>query len=272
MKVSIITINFNDKKGLENTIKSVISQTFADFEFIVIDGGSKDGSLDVLQKYDKNITQWISEPDNGIYHAMNKGIQLAKGEYIHFLNSADCYYSNDVLEYFFSEGKFNSSLIRGVAVLDEKSGQREFRNHEFEEITFYQLYYHTIQHQATFIRRDLFDKYGLYDETYKIVSDWLFFAKVILHGEKSIFVDKRVVLFDVNGISTTNEEKTNNEKMMAMKTLLPDCVIEDYEAYHKLKQNYFSYTEDPSYNFLKAHKFPQLIIRALHKMYIILGL
>ncbi len=84
MKLSIITINFNNAVGLKKTIESVVNQTSNDFEYIVIDGGSKDGSIDIIKKYDSKINYWISEPDNGIYHAMNKGILLAKGDYLEF--------------------------------------------------------------------------------------------------------------------------------------------------------------------------------------------
>ena len=89
MKLSIITINYNNKNGLQKTIDSVISQTFKDFEWIIIDGGSTDGSKELIEKYSQHITYWVSEPDKGIYNAMNKGIKVAKGEYLFFLNSGD---------------------------------------------------------------------------------------------------------------------------------------------------------------------------------------
>jgi len=98
MKYSIITVNFNNKEGLRQTIESVIHQTYRDFEFIVIDGGSTDGSVDVLKEYDSQIDYWVSEPDGGIYQGMNKGIKKASGEYLNFMNSGDCFYSSDVLE------------------------------------------------------------------------------------------------------------------------------------------------------------------------------
>ena len=86
MKLSIITVNYNDAKGLERTIQSVISQTFHDFEFIIIDGGSTDGSVDVIKKYESHIGYWVSEPDGGIYQGMNKGLLQARGEYLNFMN------------------------------------------------------------------------------------------------------------------------------------------------------------------------------------------
>ena len=98
MKFSIITINYNNVEGLRNTIKSVVNQTYTDYEFIIIDGGSTDGSVEVIKEYANIITYWVSEPDKGIYNAMNKGIEVANGEYLNFMNSGDCFYNNDVLQ------------------------------------------------------------------------------------------------------------------------------------------------------------------------------
>ena len=99
MKYSIITVNYNNKEGLRKTIESVISQTFRDFEYIVIDGGSSDGSAELLKEYSDKITYWVSEPDKGIYNGMNKGIAKATGDYLNFMNSGDCFYDQQVLKY-----------------------------------------------------------------------------------------------------------------------------------------------------------------------------
>ena len=110
MKLSIITINLNNKEGLQKTIESIVNQTFRDYEFIIIDGGSNDGSIDVIELYKENITYWISEPDKGIYNAMNKGISIAKGEYYYFLNTGDRLISNDVLEKIFEDDPHESFI------------------------------------------------------------------------------------------------------------------------------------------------------------------
>ena len=94
MKLSVITINYNNKEGLKKTIESVVSQIYQDFEYIVVDGGSTDGSIDIIREYDKHIDFWISEPDRGIYNAMNKGIKFSHGEFCLFLNSGDCLLSS----------------------------------------------------------------------------------------------------------------------------------------------------------------------------------
>ena len=111
MKYSIITINFNNREGLERTIKSVITQTCQDFEYIIIDGGSTDGSIDIIKKYANKIHYWVSEPDNGIYHAMNKGVQFAHGEYLNFMNSGDFFIDIEVLSDLFPF--LNNDIITG---------------------------------------------------------------------------------------------------------------------------------------------------------------
>ncbi|MFT4805390.1 MAG: glycosyltransferase involved in cell wall biosynthesis, partial [Psychroserpens sp.] len=111
MKLSIITINFNNAVGLKKTIESVVNQTSNDFEYIVIDGGSNDGSVDVIKEYEAKVSYWVSEVDKGIYHAMNKGILLAKGDYLEFLNSGDILVNETVIQ------KIIPELNVGVEIL-----------------------------------------------------------------------------------------------------------------------------------------------------------
>ena len=120
MKLSIITINFNDREGLDKTIQSVINQAYKEFEYIVIDGASTDGSVDVIKKYADKLTHWVSEPDSGIYNAMNKGTQMASGEYCLYLNSGDFLAEDDVLERLF-ENDFNEDIVScGLHLFSEK--------------------------------------------------------------------------------------------------------------------------------------------------------
>lgn len=267
MKLSIITINYNNKQGLEETINSVIAQNFSDYEYIIIDGGSNDGSKDVILKYSDKISYWVSEPDRGIYHAMNKGIQKANGEYLHFLNSGDVYYNSSVLKSIFNNRTYNTGIIRGIQIIKNKEGNVEWHNHGNKRITFYDLYWHTIQHQSTFISKNLFKKYGLYDENYKIISDWLFFAQLILNDEKTEFVNIPVVLFDTSGISTINVELSREEKSTAMRKLLPESIILDYERLDQLENEIKPIYHDPIYNFYKNNKLPMFILRTLRQIY-----
>ena len=165
MELSVITINYNNCEGLRKTIESVVNQTCCDFEYIIIDGGSTDGSVDVIKQYADRIDYWVSEPDKGIYNAMNKGIDVAKGEYCIFMNSGDCFhdYQSLTLSIPHLDG---TDVVAGYAKLD--SGERVNRP---VEITLQSLYNHQQPcHQSSFIKTELLKKYH-YDEKYKLVSD-----------------------------------------------------------------------------------------------------
>lgn len=237
-RISVITINYNNASGLQKTIESVVGQQFSDYEYIIIDGGSTDGSKEVIKKYKDRITYWVSEPDNGIYNAMNKGIAVAKGEYLHFLNSGDCYVSNDVLTLFFSK-KYTEPFIRGIQICDYGDSQTRWTNLGNRDVTLYDMYVNTMLHEATFIRRDMFDKYGLYDENLKIVSDWKFFLEAILGGEKTAFVDKELIVFEMEGVSTSKShgERHLKERKEVLDALMPVNMMSDYERLKELESN-----------------------------------
>lgn len=207
-KLSIITINYNDAKGLRQTLDSVINQTTKEFEYIVVDGNSNDGSVDVLKTIEADNFKYISEADTGIYNAMNKGIKMASGEYLLFLNSGDILYNTEVIANvtpYFSE---DHSILSGHIVFDELNGKR-LREHP-ERITFSYLAGNAISHPSTFIKRDLFLKYGNYDENFKIVSDWAFFLKVLgLNNESYLKLPITISVFDTKGISSQEENFTN---------------------------------------------------------------
>ena len=171
MKYSIITVNFNNKEGLRKTIESVIHQTFHDFEFIVIDGGSTDGSVEVIKEYNAQINYWVSEPDGGIYQGMNKGIKKASGDYLNFMNSGDCFYSKDILQRV-SDYKYDSDIITGRDYHyseEKKMGHASIQPIRMSMVTFFTS---TIDHQSSFIKRELFgDSY--YREDLRLVSDWV---------------------------------------------------------------------------------------------------
>ncbi len=172
-QLSIITINFNNKKGLKKTIPSVIRQSFSDYEYIIIDGGSTDGSVDLITQYSGKITSWISEPDKGIYNAMNKGIKRAKGVYCLFLNSGDCFMDNDILNKVFSI-PFTEDIVFGDTICVN------MRLSYPSKISLSYLISKSLPHQSSFIKRSLFDRFGNYNEENRIVSDWEFGLKAIL--------------------------------------------------------------------------------------------
>lgn len=222
MKLSIITINFNDADGLERTIKSVISQTFNDYEFIVIDGGSTDGSVDVIKKYEKHIDYWVSERDGGIYPGMNKGLRQAKGEYVNFMNGGDCYHSAEVLQNIFS-------LDADADIITGTHSENGLRNVGEGGVTMLDLYKWAIDHQASFIRREVALRHP-YDEKYRIVSDWKFFIEALIIDNCSFYyTDTIVVDVDMKGISNTNYALDKLEREAVLHELFPDRILKDYQ-------------------------------------------
>lgn len=238
MRLTIITINRNNASGLEKTMQSVLSQTRKDFEYVVVDGASTDESVEVIKRMAPAFgdrLKWISEPDKGIYNAMNKGIGMAAGEYIQILNSGDSLVSEDVVEKMFTalEKAKHPSILYGNMLKDFPDGHVH-RDTGFagEDITLLGMYIGTLNHSPAYIRRSLFDKYGLYDESLKIDSDWKWYLQAIVFGEeKPVYVDIDVTLFDMTGISETNTALTKAEREQVLKDLVCPTILADYDAW-----------------------------------------
>ena len=238
MILSIITINRNNADGLEKTIRSVLSQNWLQFEYLVVDGASTDGSVDVIQRFENSFggrMKWISEPDKGIYNAMNKGIGLASGDYVQFLNSGDCLVSEDVNEKMCKamEEKGMPSILYGnmLKCLPDGKVMRD-RCFAGEDITLLGFYTGTLNHSPAYIRKDLFEKYGSYDEGKRIVSDWEWYLRAIILGdEKPIYADIDVSLFDMNGISETNKALDKAEREQVLRKLFPSSILSDYNEW-----------------------------------------
>ena len=236
--ITIITINRNNAKGLENTLRSTSYQTCQDFEYIIVDGASSDGSVDIIRKYAKNLgdrVKWITEPDKGVYDAMNKGIAMATGDYVQFLNSGDSLASDDVVERMTQELEKNEypSILYGNLIKQMSDGKslkdNGFARHDFTLLDFY---IGTLNHSSAFIKRNLFEKYGRYDEKYRIVSDWKWFMQAIVFGgEKPVYSDIDVTIFDMTGISETNKELARKERGEVLETLIPAQVLADYQRW-----------------------------------------
>ena len=219
MKFSVVTINYNHKDGLIRTIKSVLYQTCTDYEFIIIDGGSTDGSVEIIKEYDKYITYWVSEKDNGVYHAMNKGIAAAKGDYCIFMNSGDCFHFSNALNFVAS---YQEDIICGQ-VSTYPSG------HHKPTITLVDLLRISLPHQAMFIKRDLLIKHP-YDEKYKILSDWKFCIENLIIDNCS-FRNIEVVIADYEsgGISTNSNGLLPKERELILNELFPPRILADYK-------------------------------------------
>jgi glycosyltransferase involved in cell wall biosynthesis len=182
-KLSIITINLNNRVGLEKTLASVKEQTWRDFEIHVLDGGSTDGSVEVIQRYAGLLTSWVSERDGGIYPAQNRGIRKANGEYLLFLNSGDWLRQPNSLELIFSQSP-TADLLYGD-VYFWKKGEPEYRKENQEELSALFLLLDTICHQVQILRRSLFDELGLYREDLRVVADYEFLVKALIQHRKT---------------------------------------------------------------------------------------
>ena len=226
MRISVVTINYNDCEGLRTTIESVISQTYDDYEFIVIDGGSTDGSVDVLREYNESITYWVSEEDRGIYHAMNKGVVQAHGDYCIFMNSGDSFYSPYVLENIINRGLISEIVVGKVAIDDEDC---IISPPPIGELTLYHLYSGAIPHQGSFIKTMLLRNHP-YDETLKISSDWKFFIQTMIMDNCTVsYIDDYVAKYDMNGLSTVNPELMRAEKEKVLAEMFPPRMLADYQ-------------------------------------------
>jgi len=224
-KYSIITINYNNAEGLEHTINSVVNQTYKDLQFIIIDGGSSDGSIDIIKKYSEKIDYWISEEDNGRYNAMNKGIKIATGKYLNFMNSGDAFHSNSVLEDL-SNLNLDDDIITGGFYDKEKRISHIIKS---QDVTLLTMLKETFNHQATFYKKELF-KNRQYDEHYIIQSDAKFNFLSIINDNCSIkIIDLIIADYDFKGISS-NTILVDKEWCQLLDELFPKRILKDYKT------------------------------------------
>lgn len=238
MILSIITINRNNAVGLEKTMRSVAAQDCGDFEYVVIDGASTDGSVEMIRSFEASLGErlkWVSEPDKGIYNAMNKGIGKASGEYLQFLNSGDSLVSDDITLRMTEalKSKEYPPILYGNMLKDMSDG-KILRDKGFagKSISFLGFYTGSLNHPSSYIKKSLFEKYGRYDENLKIVSDWKWFLQsIILGGEKPLYADMDVTLFDMNGISEKNKSLDKTERRRVLNELIPSTILADYDRW-----------------------------------------
>jgi len=269
---------------LRKTLASVAAQTYRNIEHIIVDGGSTDGSVDIIREYEETIHHtpytihliWLSEKDNGIYDAMNKGIEIALGkrvvdtfnrsersedkikelpDYIWILNSGDSVASADVIERMMTEvERMNNITNERVPILmgnivhtfadERKEREKKVKNVNAlsprpMDVSMLTFYTGTVPHDAAFVRSDLFEKYGLFDDSMKICADWkLYLDMIALGGIQPLYVDIDVVNFDMSGISNTNNELRLTERRMYLEQVLPASVLKDYDAYARSIRQY----------------------------------
>lgn len=225
-KISIITINFNNLAGLKKTVESVVSQTWQEFEYIVIDGGSTDGSRAFIDSHNDKIDYWVSEPDNGIYNAMNKGILKASGDYLLFLNSGDHFFDKEVLNkniQYIAKYDLIYFDLQMISATSTKIASYP------ESLRFSDLYFGSLPHPATFIKKTLFEKVGCYDENLKIVSDWKFFILALFKYHCTYSkIHETIATFYSDGISS------NINNSLERNQVLKECFmgfVLDYEVF-----------------------------------------
>ena len=217
VKLSIITVNLNNLEGLKKTYESVVCQTFTDYEWLVIDGGSTDGSREFIEQHQDKFAYWCSEPDKGIYNAMNKGIIRAKGEYLNFMNSGDSFVCEDTLEGVFGKER-DKDILFGYVMEGEANGVCCEKWLMKKTINWYDFFSHSLPHQGTFIKSILFSEIGLYDENCRIVSDWKWFVEALFNFDVSYeFIPNKIAVFQKGGLSYSTDclsERARQRKML----------------------------------------------------------
>ena len=310
MQLSIITINYTTAEGLRKTLASVAAQTYRDFEHIIVDGGSTDGSVKIIEAYASDmahmasgsvlmgsngdfvavdsqdstlangaqpheVTQpaastqpsikWISEKDKGVYDAQNKGIAIAQGEYCYFLNAGDTFCNEHVLELIFKPLTFNLSpltstpdILYGNEIIVDGNGQRVGIARGVENPSFVDLYNSCMKHQASFIRRELFDKYGMYDAAMRICSDFDWFFRVIaFHDDVTLqYMDVDIAYFENTGLSYHAPELCAKERQQILNRYMSKLLQRDYAVLGKY----------PRLSRVGENKMVKLLLRIANKL------
>jgi glycosyltransferase involved in cell wall biosynthesis len=249
MKLSIVTINYNNLEGLKRTFESVVNQTWQEFEYIIIDGGSTDGSAAYIESKSENINYWVSEPDKGIYNAMNKGIAKATGEYLLFLNSGDHLYDFKVLEQNHNKITEQDIIYFNLNVVD---GNNAFIKEYPHKLPFSYLINDTLPHPATFIKGTIFNKIGLYDESLKITADWKFFIQSICKFNYSYKrIDATLSTFYLYGLSSdpTNKDIIYDEKRKVLSSHF-QAYLDDTNCFFELKRTVINLRKSKKINLL----------------------
>lgn len=264
MKVSVITICFNSVSCIERTIKSVIEQSSDNYEYIIVDGKSTDGTVDIIRKYDSYITKWISEPDNGIYHAMNKGVAMATGEYCIFMNAGDAFFAEDILERVRPHLDGKNAIIMGNQIYVSKNRYHHYGRH-WKTVTLRSIFRDSLYHQSSFIKRtDLLNT--PYDESLRMVSDWKLAHELLIQQNKSYKgIDINICLFDNDGITNRQVELRTKECREVLDSMYPEKVQSDY-FYDEI--NYKRWWNVTRYIVFAKRKYNQLRFRMKYSKYV----
>ena len=225
-KISIVTINLNNVLGLEKTYKSIVSQTVKPYEWIIIDGGSTDGSVDVIKQNENYISYWVSEPDKGIYDAFNKAVKVLTGDYTIFINSGDCLADETVIEKATQAlGTSEYDYVVGKTMLD---GNRSKLIIPPKEVSASFLFQHYLSCPGTFFRTSLL-KMIPFNQDFSIVGDWVFSVEsLLINNAKYHSVDLIVADYDTHGLSMTHVWDAYVEREKAWKQFFGERVYDDF--------------------------------------------
>lgn len=200
-KVSVITVCLNSVKTIEQTIQSVINQSYPDIEYIVVDGQSTDGTLDIIKRYEDKISKWVSEPDCGLYDAMNKGIEMSTGDIIGIINSDDRYDKDAVKHAVEAFAADDADIVYGRQSYVHMNGHiSQSKNAEMEELKYRMV----IPHIATFVKKDVYARLGTYDLQYRIAADYDFFLRAYENQVRIKSIEVNIAFFSEGGLSTAN--------------------------------------------------------------------
>jgi glycosyltransferase involved in cell wall biosynthesis len=232
--ISVITINYNNANGLQKTIDSVISQSFGDFEFIIIDGKSSDASVDLIKKCSR-VNYWESEKDEGIYHAQNKGINKATGDYLLFLNSGDLLANNETLQKI-ALNLGSADIVYGDLITVNSSGVKKIETSP-DKLDVYHFMISTLWHPCSFIKASLFRQYGNYHQELRITGDYEFFLRVILKNKASYrHISLPIAIFDMTGVSNNPENRKlqSEERKKSWLMNFSPFQVKLFESYTKI--------------------------------------
>lgn len=223
-KVTIITVCYQAEQTVEQTLLSVFSQSFTDYEFIIIDGGSRDGTLDIIKRYENRIDYIMSAPDDGIYDAMNRGLALARGQYILFLNADDWYVPDAVQSLVSYLEQSNADFVSAGAMIFDGSG-RPLQEHPKVRFDASALLRMPLRHETMLVSAKIYNELGGYDKNYQILSDRKFTAELFLRGYQHALLDKIVLNFRNSGISNTTRNLLLSERLSLLKIYFPTTDI-----------------------------------------------
>jgi len=232
-KVSIITVVYNGVAHLEQTIQSVVNQTYDNVEYIVIDGDSTDGTVELLEKYDSNIDYWVSEPDNGIYNAMNKGIDKASGDIVGLINADDWYEVNAVENVVATFQNSYADVVHGSMYILKEDGSGFVKGVQLDLTNLSKGM--LLNHPTVFSKRSLYDAYGDFNTAYKIVADWELMVRWRLKGMNFVGIDNTLANFRMGGVSSAHLKKSFSEKHMVRHELGLVNTLDWYYVYDKVK-------------------------------------